>query len=94
MLTRLPPPHRLSGHDALALLEANWGRVDVVTLTAPEYWRLLRECRDDGVSGGQVYDAVIAACARKARVQTLLTWNLDHFGRFQRDVTVTAPGAR
>src|SRR3989304_3100937 len=47
-----------------------------------------RECRDDGVSGGQVYDAVIAACARKARAQTLLTWNLDHFHRFRNELTV------
>jgi len=94
VLTRLPPPHRLSGHDALVLLESNWGRVNVVTLTAPEYWRLLRECRDDGVSGGQVYDAVIAACARKARAQTLLTWNLDHFHRFRNELTVSAPVAR
>jgi predicted nucleic acid-binding protein len=92
VLTRLPPPHRLSGHDAWTLLESNWAETEAITLAASEYWRLLRGCRDEGVSGGQVFDAVIAACARKARAEMLLTWNVAHFARF-RHFLVRAPDA-
>jgi len=91
VLTRLPPPYRLSAADALALIEANWSRAKIITLSAAEHWRVLRECPTTGVSGGQTYDAVIAACARKARVDVLLTWNLAHFVRFRGAVQVMAP---
>jgi len=94
VLTRLPLPHRLSIQDALVLLESNWGGAGVVALTPSEYWKLLRDCRDTGIGGGQVYDAVIMACARKARVERLLTWNLEHFTRFDENIIVTAPGQR
>lgn len=91
VLTRLPPPYRLSGADALALLEANWSKAAVVTLTAAEQWRALRDCTLNGGAGGQTYDALIAACARKAKVDTLLTWNLAHFARFRGPLQVVAP---
>lgn len=92
VLTRLPQPHRLAPADAFALLDANWGKSEVVGLTPPEYWRLLARCRDDGIGGGAACDAVIAACARKARVDLLLTWNVAHFARFRADLDVRAPG--
>ena len=82
MLTRLPADHRLSGQDALKLLEANWGEAEIVTLTPSEHWKALRAAHGQGVAGGAVYDALIAACAVKGRVRTLLTWNLRHFERF------------
>lgn len=91
VLTRLPPPHRLAYSEALALLEGNWGALGIVALTGDEYWRLLREAPDDGIGGGRTYDAVIAACARKARVGTLLTWNLDDFLPFAEAVAVVSP---
>jgi predicted nucleic acid-binding protein len=91
VLTRLPSPHRLSPGPALELLETNWGSSPVITLTDGEYWRVLRKARDQGVGGGQVYDALIAACARKGQAETLLTWNLDHFMRFQTDLKIATP---
>lgn len=92
VLTRLPPPHRLSAHDAWRLLDANWSGSDVFALSASEYWRVIRDSRDSGVHGGRVYDAVIAACARKAGARTLVTWNLAHFHGFAASVDVVAPG--
>ncbi|MGH9366529.1 MAG: PIN domain-containing protein [Thermoanaerobaculia bacterium] len=85
VLTRLPEPHRLRPEDALALIEANWGQTRLVALAAPDYRATLRRCRDAGIGGGAVYDALIAACARKARVATLVTWDLDGFERFLED---------
>lgn len=83
VLTRFPAPHRIAPSDALNLLEENFMRaVKVVGLGAANYRTLLRGAPDAGVSGGRVYDAVIAACARKARVDALLTFNEKHFASF------------
>jgi predicted nucleic acid-binding protein len=95
VLTRLPEPHRLSPEDALALIETNWGETRLVALTALDYRATLRRCRDASLGGGAVYDALIAACARKARVSTLVTWDVADFERFLEDEPmVTAPRLR
>src|SRR5206468_11098109 len=64
VLTRLPPPHRVSAPDALAVLLGSFvdaGRV--VALDGRSYVSLLRRAPAEDVSGGRTYDAVIAACA-------------------------------
>lgn len=94
VLTRLPAPHRLGEADALTLLEANWGRADVVGLTPREHWEVLKTCRRLGAAGGQTYDALIAACARKAGARTLLTWNRRHFERLAPGLAVLSPEQR
>ena len=95
VLTRLPEPHRLRPDDAFALIDVNWGGTGLVALTGPDYRATLRRCRDVGIGGGAVYDALIAACARKARVATLVTWDLEGFERFLEDEPVVrAPQAR
>ena len=95
VLTRLPEPHRLRPEDALELIEANWGEARLVALNGSDYRSTLRRCRDAGIGGGAVYDALIAACAVKARVETLVTWDLAGFERFLEDEpAVRTPGAR
>ena len=94
VLTRLPEPHRLSPEDALALIETNWGETRLVALTATDYRVSLRRCRDASIGGGAVYDALIAACARKARVSTLVTWDVANFERFLEDEPVVVTPER
>jgi len=91
VLTRLPPPYRLRPGDALAAMEGSWSRVEVVTLAATEIWPLLRALPDPGIAGGSTYDAVIAACARKAKVDVILTWNVGDFGRVAEGIDVESP---
>lgn len=91
VLTRLPAPHRLSVEDAWRILESNWEDAEVIALTASEYWRVLKDCRKGGISGGHVYDAVIAACAKKAHADQILTWNDKHFAWFQGLFSVKTP---
>jgi predicted nucleic acid-binding protein len=79
VLTRLPPPHRLSPADALAVLDRNWGATETLSMTGPESWRLVRQHAEAGLAGGRVYDGAIAACARKGKADEILTWNLRHF---------------
>ncbi len=94
VLTRLPAPHRLSPTDCRALIEANFSpdMVEVVTLSADDYRRLIHDAPDSNIVGGRVYDAVIAACARSGRVDTLLTFDERHFASFAgKDLAITAP---
>jgi predicted nucleic acid-binding protein len=83
VLTRLPAPHRLSPSDALALLDGsfvNGGRL--LALDAAAYRQVLHRAPAEGIAGGRTYDAVIANCALRAKVSTLLTFNERHFLSF------------
>ena len=95
MLTRLPFPHRLSPEDAFALLEANFMRSTIIALDRTSYRTLLRRATDDGISGGRIYDAVIAACARKTKANALLTFNAGDFQFLTETGTeIVVPGGR
>jgi predicted nucleic acid-binding protein len=89
VLTRFPAPHRFAPSDALNLIEQNFLRDhQIVALSAAACRTLLRTAPDSGISGGRVYDAVIATCAVKARVNALLTFNEAHFS------SLAIPGLR
>jgi predicted nucleic acid-binding protein len=79
VLTRLPPPYRRSPEEAYALLLGSWKDSEAVSLSGREHWKLLASARAASIAGGRTYDALIAACARKAKAATLLTWNPSHF---------------
>lgn len=80
VLTRLPPPHRLSPRDALRLLEANFLHgTRLIALDVAAYVALLRRAPGATTAGGRVYDAVIAECAVRGRASSLLTFNQAHF---------------
>lgn len=83
VLTRLPVPYRLSEVTALKLIETNWIKSEIVALISDEYWKLLSNLQRTNVSGGRVYDALVAACARKGKAKFILTWNPQHFLQFQ-----------
>ena len=91
VLTRLPPPYRLRPADALAVMEGSWSRAEVATLAATEIWPLLRTLPDAGIAGGSTYDAAVAACARKARADVILTWNVVDFERVTEGTAVESP---
>jgi predicted nucleic acid-binding protein len=93
VLTRLPPPHRLSPQTALTLLESNflkWGTV--IALNAKSYQALLLATAKNNVAGGRAYDAVIGACAELAQVLTVLTFNATDFAALGHDYEVVVPG--
>ena len=69
-------------------------RTKIITLDGTSYRTLLRRAADDGISGGQTYDAVIAACTLKAKADVLLTFNEGHFRSLaERGIDVVVPGA-
>jgi len=94
VLTRLPTPHRLSPADCRALIEANFlpDTAEVAALSADGYRRLIHDAPAGNLSGGRVYDAVIAACARAGHVDVLLTFNERHFAVFAgEDLAIVVP---
>jgi len=70
VLTRLPPPHRLSPVAALRLAETNFPESRY--LSAADTKGLLRELADAGLAGGALYDGLVGAAARKHKL-TLIT---------------------
>jgi len=93
VLTRLPPPHRLSPEDSLVLLEANFIKgARMIALQVGSYQELLRQAPKNGVAGGQTYDAVIAMCAIKAKASTLLTFNPSDFLFAAKQIDIIVPG--
>ncbi|WP_256251057.1 type II toxin-antitoxin system VapC family toxin [Mycobacterium malmoense] len=66
VLTRLPPPQRLSPVVALRLEETNFPESRYLSATDTQH--LLRECADAGLAGGALYDGLVAAAARKHKL--------------------------
>ncbi len=58
--------------------------VEVVSITAVETMKALRECESRGIRGGAIYDYLHLVAARKARATRLFTLNIRHFQAFHR----------
>jgi predicted nucleic acid-binding protein len=95
VMTRLPAPHRLAPADALELLSGSFeGRAKVVGLGEKESWRFLHRSAKGPVSGGATYDALILACAHKARAARLLTLDRRGFARIGAgEIEIVVPGS-
>ena len=81
-MTRLPGRHRLSGEQVLLFLENIRERLTLIALTVDEYHATIKQAAEAGVIGGTIYNALIARCALKAKVDAVYTWNTRHFEQF------------
>lgn len=81
VLTRLPPPHRLSPATAHQIVLKNLKDKQIIELSTRDYWSVLDDCSDSGISGGTVYDALIVRAAVVGRADELATLNESHFSR-------------
>lgn len=78
--TRLPEEFRLTPKDAVTLIEQEiLGRLEVFELPARLRRSLLADVARQGVRGGRLYDAHIAAIARASGSQIVVTENVRHF---------------
>ena len=93
VLTRMPPPHRVSPKVALRALADSFRQLAVVaTLDAEAYWAELESAAANSIHGGAVHDAIIARCARAAGATKLLTLNPAHFINLGRgDLLISVP---
>jgi predicted nucleic acid-binding protein len=82
VLTSLPLKPRISPLVAQRLIDNNLQAVaTIVPLTTADYWNTIQSMTEMGLSGGTVYDALIATVARRLPVDRLLTLNADDFRR-------------
>jgi len=83
--TRLPQEFRLRATDALTLLETEvLARFDVADLPGAQRRAFLTECCREGVQGGRLYDAHIAAVARASGARVVVTDNPRDFAALER----------
>jgi predicted nucleic acid-binding protein len=78
-LTRYPGKQRLSSEFAALLVQEIEHRLTLVWLDGDEYLAAIDRIAGMGIVGGAVYDALIAACAAKAKADVVYTWNTAHF---------------
>jgi predicted nucleic acid-binding protein len=82
VLTTLPVKPRISPLVAQRLIDNNLQTIArIVPLTIADYWNTIQRMTAMGLSGGTVYDALIAAVARRLPVDKLLTLNAEDFRR-------------
>ena len=67
----------------------------VVALDEDEYFEVVRESAKAGRMGGAIFDALLVACARKAKAKTIYTWNVRHFRLIAPDLAgrILEPGS-
>lgn len=78
-LSGRPLPLRLSPRDAAKVVAHTAERFKTISLTASEYVEVVERLAGLGHSGGMIYDALIVACARKAKARRIYTLNPRHF---------------
>lgn len=82
VLTRLPRSPKIGPLEAVGLIRENIEtHAKIITLSANDYLILVQELAASNLTGGVIYDAVIARAATIAGVDHLLTLNAEDFRR-------------
>lgn len=91
-LTALPLRRRISGPEALRLIEANFvRRLKVISLTQADHRKALRLAAGLGRISGQIYDALHLTAATKEGCECLYTYNLRHFQGLDPSIQILSP---
>ncbi len=85
VITRLPPPRRLSPDKARTVLSESLRDSTRLVGLGEEGWTVIEELADRLIGGGMTYDAAIVATAQKAEATRILTLNGRHFKRLAGD---------
>jgi predicted nucleic acid-binding protein len=79
VLSARPLPLRMPPSDAARVVAHTAKRFKLISLTSKEYLDAIHSLADFGHSGGMIYDALLLACARKAKANRIYTLNPRHF---------------
>src|ERR1700683_4494701 len=85
-LTRMPGKRRISGQQAMLFIGNIRERLSIVTLSGEEYADSLEASAALSIVGGNIYNALRAHCALKAKAEAIYTWNTRHYTLCGRDV--------
>ncbi len=86
-LTGLPGKHRVGADQVMLFLADIRDRLTLVPLSEQDYLEAIKSAAERGISGGAIYDAVLAQCARKIKAEKLFTWNLRDFQRLDPEMS-------
>ena len=82
VLTSLPVQPRISPSTTWHLIQENvLSTVEVITLSKDDYKTVLENLSKGNIVGGAIYDALITQAALKAKVDQLVTFNVNDFRR-------------
>lgn len=82
VLTSAPFQPRITPRIAQELLKENVeDHAEIITLSKRDHQRIIQKLAQQNVSGGIVYDAIIAECAIKAKSDQIITSNSKDFVR-------------
>jgi predicted nucleic acid-binding protein len=78
-LTKRPKGYGVPPSDAVRIVEQFSRLLTVVAPTSKESRRAIQESARLGIAGAMIYDALLLACARKAKASKIYTLNPKHF---------------
>lgn len=80
VLTTLPISPRITPDIARRLIHNDVESfAKIISLTSQDYFLIIKEMADSGLSGGIIYDALIVKAARKSIADKILTFNFSDF---------------
>lgn len=85
-VTGMPGKKRAAPSEALLFLHDAADHLSSIALESHEYVDVLDQSAGAGISGGTIYDALIARCAIKSGAQVIFTLNRRHFQLLGSDV--------
>ena len=73
--------------DANTLIKRYTSGLEIIELNASGYANAIARVSNLGISGGAIYDAILAECAVNRQCDTLYTFNIKHYSRFGADIS-------
>jgi predicted nucleic acid-binding protein len=83
VLTGMPASPRISPSQAKLLIEKNTETAKVIEISARDYHHVISMLAELNLSGGIIYDALVAYSAKKAKADYILTFNENDFRKFE-----------
>lgn len=89
VLTSAPFKPKISPETAKKLIDRNIKKLATIQFLNPEeYFTLIDSLSSHDYKGGIVYDALIFECAKKSRVDKIVTSNAKDFARLNKDNSI------
>ena len=87
VLTGMPGKDRARPAEALLFLADVRTRLGIVAASPEDYGHVIDDAAAMGITGGGIYDALIARCGIKSQAEFIYTWNPRNFTRLGPDVS-------
>jgi predicted nucleic acid-binding protein len=85
-MTALPVRPLLAPEQVFLFVQQITERLTPIALEASEYLETIRKLSERQISSGQIYDALLLACARKSEAAVIYTWDVKHFRKIAPDL--------